>query len=110
MIAGRMSKTGTLGYVAAFPIPEVLQGINAFVLVRARRNPKAQLRVVWINTWYDPGKERDAANTLIAQGADVVTHHTDSTAVVAAAEERERWRWRTTRTWRSSARTLSWSR
>ncbi len=86
MIAGKMSKTGTLGYVGAFPIPEVLQGINAFVLGARATNPKAQLRVVWINTWYDPGKERDAANTLMAQGADVVTHHTDSTAVVAAAE------------------------
>ncbi len=90
MIAGKMSKTGTLGYVGAFPIPEVLQGINAFVLGARATNPKAQLRVVWINTWYDPGKERDAANTLMAQGADVVTHHTDSTAVVAAAEEKRK--------------------
>ena len=90
MIAGKMTKTGTLGYVGAFPIPEVLQGINAFVLGARATNPKAQLRVVWINTWYDPGKERDAANTLMAQGADVVTHHTDSTAVVAAAEEKEK--------------------
>ena len=90
MIAGRMSKTNTLGYVAAFPIPEVLQGINAFVLGARATNPKAKLRVVWINTWYDPGKERDAANTLIAQGADVVTHHTDSTAVVAAAEAKRK--------------------
>ncbi|MEP6608736.1 MAG: BMP family ABC transporter substrate-binding protein [Burkholderiaceae bacterium] len=90
MIAGKMSKTGTLGYVAAFPIPEVLQGINAFVLGARAMNPKARLRVVWISTWYDPGKERDAANTLMAQGADVVTHHTDSTAVVAAAEEKRK--------------------
>jgi basic membrane protein A and related proteins len=90
MIAGRMSKTGTLGYVAAFPIPEVLQGINAFTLGARASNPKAQTRVVWINTWYDPGKERDAANTLMGQGADVMTHHTDSTAVVAAAEERKK--------------------
>ena len=90
MIAGKMSKTGTLGYVGAFPIPEVLQGINAFVLGARTTNPKVQLRVVWIGTWYDPGKERDAANTLMAQGADVVTHHTDSTAVVAAAEEKKK--------------------
>lgn len=90
IIAGRMSQTGTLGYVAAFPIPEVLQGINAFVMGARSSNPKAQLRVVWISTWYDPGKERDAANTLMAQGADVVTHHTDSTAVVAAAEEKKK--------------------
>ena len=90
MIAGKMSKTGTLGYVGAFPIPEVLQGINAFMLGARSTNPKAQLRVVWIGTWYDPGKERDAANTLMAQGADVVTNHTDSTAVVAAAEEKKK--------------------
>lgn len=88
MIAGSMSKTGTLGYVGAFPIPEVLQGINAFALGARASNPKAQVRVVWISTWYDPGKERDAANALMGQGADVVTHHTDSTAVVAAAEEK----------------------
>jgi len=88
MVAGRMSKTGTLGYVAAFPIPEVLQGINAFTLGARSVNPKAQVRVVWVNSWYDPGKERDAANTLMGQGADVVTHHTDSTATVAVAEEK----------------------
>jgi simple sugar transport system substrate-binding protein len=88
MVAGKMSKTGQLGYVAAFPIPEVLQGINAFALGARSVNPKVQVRVVWVNSWYDPGKERDAANTLIGQGADVVTHHTDSTAAVAAAEEK----------------------
>ena len=88
MVAGGMSKTGQLGYVAAFPIPEVLQGINAFTLGARSVNPKAQVRVVWVNSWYDPGKERDAANTLMGQGADVVTHHTDSTAAVAAAEEK----------------------
>ncbi|MGE5713568.1 MAG: BMP family ABC transporter substrate-binding protein [Betaproteobacteria bacterium] len=88
MVAGKMSKTGTLGYVAAFPIPEVLQGINAFTLGARAVNPKAQVRVVWVNSWYDPGKERDAANTLMGQGADVVTHHTDSTATVAVAEEK----------------------
>jgi simple sugar transport system substrate-binding protein len=90
MVAGRMTKSGTLGYVAAFPIPEVLQGINAFTLGARSVNPKSQVRVVWVNTWYDPGKERDAANTLMSQGADVITHHTDSTAAVAAAEERGR--------------------
>jgi len=88
MIAGRSTKSNTLGYVAAFPIPEVLQGINAFALGARAVNPKAQVRVVWVNSWFDPGKERDAANALIGQGADVVTHHTDSTAVVAAAEEK----------------------
>jgi len=90
MISGRMTKTNTLGYVAAFPIPEVLQGINAFTLGARSVNPKVEVRVVWVNTWYDPGKERDAANALMGQGADVVTHHTDSTATVAAAEEKGR--------------------
>lgn len=90
IVAGRMTKSNTLGYVAAFPIPEVLQGINAFALGARSVNPKAQVRVVWVNTWYDPGKERDAANALMGQGADVITHHTDSTATVAAAEEKGR--------------------
>jgi basic membrane protein A len=90
IIAGRMTKTNTLGYVAAFPIPEVLQGINAYTLGARTVNPNAQVRVVWINTWYDPGKERDAANALMGQGADVLTHHTDSTATVAAAEQKGR--------------------
>lgn len=90
IVAGRMTKTNTLGYVAAFPIPEVLQGINAFTLGARSVNPKVQVRVIWVNSWYDPGKERDAANALIGQGADVLTHHTDSTAVVAAAEEKGR--------------------
>jgi simple sugar transport system substrate-binding protein len=88
LIAGRMTRTNTLGYVAAFPIPEVLQGINAFTLAARKVNPKVQVRVVWVNTWYDPGKERDAANALMGQGADIVTHHTDSTATVAAAQEK----------------------
>lgn len=88
IVAGAMSRSGTLGYVAAFPIPEVLQGINAYTLGARSVNPKAQVRVIWTNSWYDPGRERDAALALIAQGADVLTHHTDSTAVVAAAEEK----------------------
>jgi simple sugar transport system substrate-binding protein len=88
VLAGRMTKTHTLGYVGAFPIPEVLQGINAFTLGARSVNPKAQVRVIWVNSWYDPGKERDAANALIGQGADIVTHHTDSSAVVATAEEK----------------------
>jgi simple sugar transport system substrate-binding protein len=90
VLAGRMTRSNTLGYVAAFPIPEVLQGINAFTLGARSVNPKAQVRVIWVNSWYDPGKERDAANALIGQGADIVTHHTDSSAAVAAAEEKGR--------------------
>jgi simple sugar transport system substrate-binding protein len=88
VLAGRMTRSNTLGYVGAFPIPEVLQGINAFTLGARSVNPKVQVRVIWVNSWYDPGKERDAANALIGQGADIVTHHTDSSAVVAAAEEK----------------------
>ncbi len=87
IVAGRMSKSNVLGYVAAFPIPEVLQGINAFTRGARSVNPKAEVRVIWVNSWYDPGKEGDAANTLLSQGADVVTHHTDSTAAVQAAEK-----------------------
>lgn len=88
VIAGKMTKSNILGYVAAFPIPEVLQGINAFIRGARSVNPKAEVRVVWVNSWYDPGKEREAALTLISQKADVVTHHTDSTAVTQAAQER----------------------
>ncbi|MEP7207193.1 MAG: BMP family ABC transporter substrate-binding protein [Casimicrobiaceae bacterium] len=88
LIAGKMTQSNVLGYVAAFPIPEVLQGINAFTRGARSVNPKAEVRVIWTNSWYDPGKEREAANTLISQGADIVTHHTDSTAVVQAAEEK----------------------
>lgn len=88
VIAGKMTKTNVAGYVGAFPIPEVLQGINAFTLGMRSVNPKAEVKVVWVNSWFDPGREREAANTLISQGADVVTHHTDSTATVQAAEEK----------------------
>ncbi|MDH5353188.1 MAG: BMP family ABC transporter substrate-binding protein [Gammaproteobacteria bacterium] len=87
VIAGEMTKSNVLGYVAAFPIPEVLQGINAFIKGARSVNPKAELRVIWVNSWYDPGKERQAAMTLMSQNADVITQHTDSTAVVQAAEE-----------------------
>ena len=88
VVAGRMTKSNILGYVAAFPIPEVLQGINAFTRGARSVNPKAEVRVIWTSSWYDPGKEREAASTLISQGADVLTHHTDSTAVVQMAEEK----------------------
>lgn len=87
VIAGEMTKSNVLGYVAAFPIPEVLQGINAFIQGARSVNPKAELRVIWVNSWFDPGKERQAALTLLSQNSDVITHHTDSTAVVQAAED-----------------------
>ncbi|HVL57339.1 MAG TPA: BMP family ABC transporter substrate-binding protein [Burkholderiaceae bacterium] len=91
LLAGAATRSNTLGYVAAFPIPEVLQGINAFTLGARAVNPQVQTRVIWTNTWFDPGRERDAAFTLISQGADVLTHHTDSSAVPQAAEARGAW-------------------
>jgi len=86
--AGRMTKTHLAGYVAGMPIPEVLQGINAFALGMRSVDPEAQVKVLWLNTWFDPGKEREAAMALIDQGADVLAFHTASTAVMAAAQER----------------------
>ncbi len=88
-VAGRMTKSNVAGYVAAFPIPEVVMGINAFTRGMRSVNPKAEVKVIWTNSWYDPGREREAAETLISQGADVVTHHTDSTATVQAAEAKK---------------------
>lgn len=88
VIAGTMSKTGIAGYVAAFPIPEVLQGINAFTRGMRSVNPKASTRVIWTNAWYDPGKEREAGLALASQGADVLTHHTDTPAAVQVAQEK----------------------
>lgn len=89
--AGRVTKSHVAGYVAGFPIPEVLQGINAFTLGMRSVDPKAQVKVVWLNAWFDPGKERDAAFSLFSQHADVVAFHTGSTAVMAAAQERGKW-------------------
>jgi basic membrane protein A and related proteins len=86
--AGRMTRTNLAGYVAGFPIPEVLQGINAFTLGMRSVNPKAQVKVVWLGTWFDPAKEREAAMTLFDQNVDVVSFHTASTAVMQAAQER----------------------
>jgi basic membrane protein A len=85
-LAGQTSKSGVAGYVAGFPVPEVVQGINAFTLGMRAANPKARLRVLWLNTWFDPAKERDAAQSLIDQGADVLTHHSGSAAVAQAAQ------------------------
>jgi basic membrane protein A and related proteins len=86
--AGRMTKTNIAGYVAGFPIPEVLQGINAFTLGMRSVNPKAQVKVVWLNAWFDPPRERDGAMTLMNQEADVLAFHTGSNAVMIAAQER----------------------
>jgi len=86
--AGRMTQSNVAGYVAGFSIPEVLQGLNAFALGMRSVNPKAQVKVVWLNTWFDPAKERDAAFTLFNQSVDVITFHTASNAVMVAAQER----------------------
>jgi basic membrane protein A and related proteins len=86
--AGRMTKTNVAGYVAGFPIPEVLQGLNAFTLGMRSVNPQAQVKVIWLNAWFDPGKERDSAMTLFNQDADVITFHSATNAVMVAAQER----------------------
>lgn len=88
LLAGRMSKGGVVGYVGAFPIPEVLQGINAFALGMRHANPKAQVKLIWVNAWYDPGKEREAANALIKLGADVLAYATSGVSIVTTGEEK----------------------
>jgi basic membrane protein A and related proteins len=90
-LAGKMTKSNVLGYVASFPIPEVIRGINATTLAARKVNPNVQVKVVWVNSWFDPGKEADAAKTLIDQGADVIFQHTDSPAPVQVAEKRGVW-------------------
>lgn len=82
-IAGRMTKTNKIGYIASFPIPEVIMGINSYYLHAKKVNPNVELTVVWAYTWFDPAKEADAAKAMIEQGVDVITAHTDSTAPLA---------------------------
>ncbi|MEZ5773333.1 MAG: BMP family ABC transporter substrate-binding protein [Hyphomicrobiaceae bacterium] len=91
LIAGRMTKTNTIGYIASFPIPEVVMGINATYLAAKKVNPDIKFKVIWVNTWFDPGKEADAAKALIDQGCDVVMQHTDSPAPIKVAAERGVW-------------------
>jgi basic membrane protein A len=88
IVAGKMTKKNVIGYVAAFPIPEVIRGINAFTLGVQSVNPKAEVRVVWTQTWFDPGIERDAADSLLDVGADVLAMHQDAPATLQAAEAR----------------------
>ena len=88
VIAAKMSKKGVAGYIASFPIPEVVMGINAFMLGAQSVNPDFKIKVVWANTWADPGKEADAAKALADQGVDILTQHTDSTAPMQVAAER----------------------
>ena len=87
IIAGHMSKKGKAGYIASFPIPEVVRGINAFYLGAKSVNPEFNIDVIWVNTWYDPVKEADAAKVLISEGADIITQHTDSPAALQIAEK-----------------------
>ena len=87
-IAAKMSKTGKLGYVASFPIPEVVRGINSYILGARSINPDITLTPVWVSTWFDPAKEAAAATALLDQGNDVLTQHTDSAAPLSIAQER----------------------
>ena len=88
VIAGKMTKSNSVGYVASFPIPEVVRGINSFLLGARSVNPAVTVKVVWVNSWYDPGKEGDAAKVMIDQGADIISQHTDSPAPLQVAENR----------------------
>jgi len=87
-IAAKMSKTGTIGYIASFPIPEVVAGINATMLGAQSVRPDMKVKIIWVNSWYDPGKEAAAARALADQGADILTQHTDSAAATQFANER----------------------
>jgi len=86
-MAGRVTKSNTIGYIASFPIPEVIRGINATYLGAKSVNPDIKIKVVWVSTWFDPGKEANAAKALIDQGVDVIFQHTDSPAAVKIAEQ-----------------------
>jgi basic membrane protein A and related proteins len=88
VIAGKMSKSGVVGYIGSVPIPEVVMGMNAFIQGMHTVNPQGKIKLVWINGWYDPGKESDAAKALIDQGADIIAQHTDSAAPLQVAEQR----------------------
>jgi basic membrane protein A len=88
VIAGKMTKTNTLGVVASVPIPEVVRNINSFTLGAQSSNPKITTKVVWIGSWFDPPKETEAATSLITGGVDVLFQNTDSPAVLKTAEAR----------------------
>jgi basic membrane protein A and related proteins len=87
-IAAKMSKAGVLGYIGSFPIPEVVSGINATMLGALSVNPNMKVKIIWVNSWFDPGKEADAAKALLDQGADIITQHTDSPAPMQIVSER----------------------
>jgi basic membrane protein A len=87
IIAGMMTKTNKICYVAAFPIPEVIREINTYYLGAKKMNPDVEIMITWVNTWYDPGKESLAAEVMMADGCDMVAQHTDSPAPLQAAEK-----------------------
>ncbi len=87
-IAAKMSKAGVLGYIGSFPIPEVISGINSTMLGAQTVNPNIKVKIIWVNSWFDPGKEADAAKALLDQGADVIMQHTDSPAAMQIASTR----------------------
>jgi len=91
LIAGKMTKTNVIGYVASFPIPEVIRGINAVAIAARSVNPDVKIKVVWVSSWFDPGREADAAKTMIDQGVDIIMQHTDSPAPIQVAESRGVW-------------------
>ena len=88
VIAGKMSKAGVLGYIGSFPIPEVVSGINSTMIGAQTINPNIKVKIIWVNSWFDPGKEADAAKALLDQGADIIMQHTDSPAPMQVASER----------------------
>lgn len=87
-VASQVTKSNKIGYIASFPIPEVIRDINATQLALSKYNPDAELKIIWVNSWFDPGKEADAANAMMDQGVDVILQHTDSPAAMQAAERR----------------------
>jgi len=87
-IAAKMSKAGVLGYIGSFPIPEVVSGINSTMIGAQTINPNIKVKIIWVNSWFDPGKEADAAKALLDQGADIIMQHTDSPAPMQVASER----------------------
>jgi basic membrane protein A len=87
-IAAKMSKKGVIGYIGSFPIPEVISGINATMIGAQSINPDIKVKIIWVNTWFDPGKEADAAKALVDQGVDIIMQHTDSPAAMQIAESR----------------------
>ncbi|AJC22228.1 BMP family ABC transporter substrate-binding protein [Pandoraea pulmonicola] len=89
VVGGHVTKTNVIGYVASVPIPEVIRNIDAFTIAAREVNPKVKVKVVWINSWFDPGKERQAAESLVGQGADVLMQNVDSAVVMQVAEEKK---------------------